>query len=180
MTPFEQISQAAIGWGEIVMGRETARERFRLDADGGLVALGLYGLVIAVVIALQMAQFPNQPIFALVVGAAFNLVPVFGLALVTLPTYWLLRRQGNPYELLVPGIYLLGGMLALGVALSYFDAQVGTAILGVTAFLLFRTARTIGGFGIGSALAYAVLTALVLVALPFSLYMLIAPGPGPI
>lgn len=180
MNALSQVSDAARGWAGIVSGRENARECFTLNSAGIVVALATYALIVAGVVGLQALEFPGQSPLSLLSGAVFNMLPIAGLALIALPTAMLLPPRDGPAELLVPGIYLLAATLVLGVSLSYLDAKIGAALLGVTVFLLFRLARRIAGYGIGPAVAYAVLTGLVLVALPISVYMLIAPGPGPI
>lgn len=181
MNLFNQMVQAVIGWGEIITGRDTARERFGRDADAGLVALLAYCAVMAVVVALQVIQFGAPQPVALAMGILVNMLPVAVLGLVTVPTYLALKRGSSPFELMVPGIYLLALVLLVGIPLSYVDAQVGVALIGVTGFLLFRAARIVGRFGIGTALAYAILTCLALVALPVTLYMVLAPAAsGPI
>lgn len=174
MNILNQMGQAVIGWGEIITGRETARQRFGRDADAGLVALLAYCLVMGLVIGLQVSQFGVPQPIALVAGILVNMLPVVALSLVTVPTYLALKRGTSPFEMLVPGIYLLALTLLVGIPLTYIDAQVSVALIGVTGFLLFRAARIVGGLGVGTALAYAILTCLVLVALPSTLYMVLA------
>jgi len=79
--------------------------------------------------------------------------------------------------LLVPAVYALAFLLAIGLPLSLlFGNKFANAMMGALGYMFYREARDIAGLGIGVSIAFAVLAIAVLVALPIGLYMVTTPA----
>lgn len=90
----------------------------------------------------------------------------------------MLRPASGTLQMMVAGVYALAFLLVAALPLALFGVSLSSVLLGLLAFALYRGARMILGLSIASAIAYAALSVVLLVALPLSLYMLISPGPG--
>lgn len=180
MNFFLSFAMATKGWVEIITGRDTAVMRFDSSRFGLLTAISFYLLVVLLTLALQTVQFGPPAPMILTIGLLIQALPVLAVSIVTPFTFFTLRLPGHPRELLVPVIYLLGFLFLIRLFASYFDMQANIAILGLLGFFLFRAARIVTSMKVMPAIAYAVLNIVLLVAMPLALYMLLAPGPGPI
>jgi hypothetical protein len=81
--------------------------------------------------------------------------------------------------LLVPGVYALIAYLIVGTILSLIAGPVLVLLWLGLAYLLFCLGWRTEGWNIGVAAAFAVLTMVLLVGMPVTLYMVLGPVAAP-
>ncbi len=178
MNPLVDIKNAAIGWLDLLGARPDAGARFNATRAGLLTMLATYVvLVLATRIIQSVALFGTPPgIEDLVVTLVVNALPLLAIVLVVYGTVVFLRTPVGVLGLLVPAGYALSIILAIGLPLSLFGGNMfAAAMQGILGYMLYRLARDIGKFSIGISAAFAILTVVLLVAIPVGLYMLIQP-----
>ena len=172
MTLIGTLRRAIAGWIAILRGDEDWAGNFALSRAGLLLALAVYfGLMLILLVIRTGGLIVSDPI-AMAASVVLNALPVAALGLAVLLTGLVLRWPAPATHLLVPGTYAVGMIMVLNVLLSLFPAYLantGTAILGV---LLFQLARVAWNLKVTTALAFAVLTVVLLVGMPLALYML--------
>jgi len=180
VTALQQIRLFTGGWGDILFGRPSWREKFELTTGG---------LAVAVLVFLAAVGMQVSTIYTIVGGATISTVAqavlisvmrLFGLMLAMLLTYIPLRVDRPMLELLVPGVYALALTLMLGTLLVIFSPLGGLVALASLALMMWRAARVVGSFGVGVSMAFAALVVVLLVVLNDSLYMLMAATPQPV
>lgn len=181
MNPLSQFTNAAIGWAQLAGRRPGWQERFVTTREGLFVALGLYLAVVVLAILLQGLVSGTPSVSDLILGIAVNGLPLLGVSLALAVTMLLLRLKVPALSMLVPAIHALTLVLIVGFGLAFAGASLATALLGLLGYLLYRGGREILGLNIALAIAYAAFSIVLLVALPMTLYILMAPGgAGPI
>lgn len=177
MNPITHLGDAAIGWLDLVGGRSPGT-RFRANRSGLIVAIGYYVVAVLLVLFVQaQTQFSTLPtIDQAVISLLFNAIPLLVVYLIAFITVRLLKPAAGLLDILVPATYGLTLIIAVGLPLSLFSGnQVSAALHGLYGYMLYRLARETGKFNIGSSIAYAGLSVLLLVAVPVALYMLMIP-----
>ncbi|GLQ53225.1 hypothetical protein [Devosia nitrariae] len=165
------ITGAVAGWRAILTSEEDWARHFVLTGAGLATALVLFFLVAFLILLYGPAG--SAPDFA---SAAIGLL-VFGLyvgalAVSAYATKAMLGLTRSVLDLLVPGTYAMIVFLVAGTFLAPLGPAFAlVALLGI-ALLLFRLGQVAGGWSIGISAAFAVLTAVLLVAIPMTLYML--------
>ncbi|ODT80771.1 MAG: hypothetical protein ABS76_14990 [Pelagibacterium sp. SCN 64-44] len=172
MTIWLVLQRAFAGWRMILRGESGWQENFRLSTPGLATALALFYVFafLTVVLASFQVGVPTlQGFFDIMLVQSFWLVALLaGLY----GTRFALRSTGSPLPVLVPGIYAMIAYLVLGSLLSLlFNILLPLLWLGL-AFLLYRLGRMAGGWTMGVSAAFALLTVVLLVGLPMTLYML--------
>lgn len=178
MNALTEIRNAVVGWLDLLGGRPDAAARFNATRSGFFTMLGVYLLLVVLTRTIQvLALFGQAPGLAdLLVTLVVNSLPLLGIYLVILGTVRFLRPQVTQLELMVPAGYGLSLVLGIGLPLSLLGGNLFSAAMqGVMGFMLYRLARNIGKFPIGIAAAFAILTVMLLVAIPMALYMLVQP-----
>lgn len=180
MTAGEQIGNASLGWLELISGREPVQPRFSPDRAGLVTAVAVFGAasVLGTIVRGVARGYPSYT--EVFIGLVIDLILLLLVLAVAHYTARLMRAPIRGLELVVPAAWAMALLWLLLVPLSLLDRIVYNALLGMLGFMLYRAGRLIARFGIGTAIAYAILSVLVLVALPLSLYMVLAPGPRPI
>ena len=181
MNPFDPVIRVFAGWGDILSGKPSWRERFDLTGRGIVLALAAYFLVYLLILMVQSGlagRLPSLPEVILSFALAGGRVVALGLAIVL--TRVTLRFEAPVAALLVPSIYALAMLLVLQLLLSLFGTQLASALYGAIGYMLYRVARVTAGLGIGPSVAFAALSLVLLVGLPLGLYMLLQSGTGPI
>lgn len=177
MKLFGALHQAVSGWIMILRGDELWREQFRFTPAGLATALVLFYLFafLAVVLASLEVGVPTLQGFGdiMVIQSLGLLALVIGI----FGTRYAVRDKGPVLPLLVPGIYALVFYLALGALTALVAAFMLPLFWLALVWLLFRLGRLAGGWTIGVSAAFAVLTVVLLVGTPISLYMLISSLP---
>lgn len=168
-----QVTQGAFsGWLMILRGESGWQDHFRLTAPGLATALILFYVFafLAVVLASLQMGVPTLEGFLdiMLVQSLWLVALLIGLY----GTRFAVRSSGSLLPVLIPGIYALIAYLVLGSLLSLvLGALLPLLWLGL-AFLFYRLGRMAGGWTIGVSAAFALLTVLLLVGLPMTLYML--------
>ncbi len=178
MNPFAEIRNAAIGWLDLLGARPDAASRFNATRGGLVVMLVVYLALVLITRSIQaVALFGSIPgIEDLLVTVVINALPMLAIFIVVLATVQFLRPPVTLLGLMVPAGYALSLILAVGLPLSLFGGNMFSAAMqGVLGYMLYRLARDIGKFPIGISIAFAILTVVLLVAIPIGLYMLIQP-----
>lgn len=177
MKIFRALRQSLYGWIMILRNQAGWQERFRLTMPGLMTALVLFYLFAFLTVMLGSLSYGVPTIMGFVATMALQSLFLVALVLGLFGTRFAVRDQGPILPVLVPGVYALVYYLILGALLSL---TMGFALplvwLGLIV-LLFRLGRTGGGWSVGVSLAFAVLSVLLLVGLPYALYMLPAPTP---
>lgn len=181
MTAFEPITRIFSGWADILAGKPTWRDKFDPDGRGLVLASIAYLLAFVVVMAVRAALIgrlpgPLEALASLVLACLL----VVAMLIAIVVTKLILRFKAPIPDLLVPAIYAVAALILLQLALGLISAQLAQVLYGALAYMMFKAGRTIAGLGIASAIAFAVLCIVLLVGMPLGLYMLLAPGPGPI
>jgi hypothetical protein len=177
MTFIDQFIAAMRGWLLLARHRPGWRELFVPTEAGLMMALVGYFFVVVIGILFRslFSDVPGPAEFAASIGV--NALPLVGLVLSLFATRVALRFEAPVLGLLVPAVHLLTALLLAGFVLTVIGGGLATLLLVPLGYLFYRGAREILGLNFALALAYAALTIVVLVALPTSLYMLMAPGP---
>jgi len=172
MKIWQALRQAGAGWRMILRGEAGWQEHFRLSMAGLFTALVLFYAFafLAVVLASLQVGVPTLGGFldimvvqSLWLGAL--LIGVYG-------TRFALKDTNSALPLLVPGIYAMIAYLVLGSLVSLvFGILLPLLWLGL-AWMFFRLGRVAGGWTIGVSAAFSLLTVVLLVGLPMTLYML--------
>jgi len=178
VTALTEIRNAVIGWLDLLGGRPDAAARFNGTRSGLFTMLGVYLLLVVITRTIQVVALFGQPpgLADLLVTLVVNSLPLLGIYLVILGTVRFLQPQVTLLELMVPAGYALSLVLAIGLPLTLFAGNIFSAAMqGVMGYMLYRLARGIGKFPIGISAAFAILTVMLLVAIPMALYMLVQP-----
>ena len=175
MTLVRTVHRAISGWMAILRGDSDWRSHFTLSRGGLYLALAVYLGAMLILLAVRTGGAILSDPLLMGTSLVLNALPVAALGISVLLTGLVLRWPAPAAELMVPGTYALAMIMVLNVLLLLFPAYLantGTAILGVLIFRLGRTAWLLPSV---SALAFAVLTVVLLVGLPVALYMLTVP-----
>lgn len=178
MNPFLEIKNAAIGWLDLLGARPGAASRFNATRGGLLTMIGTYLVLVVVTRIIQtVAIFGSLPGIAdLLVTLVINSLPLLAIYVVLYVTVLLLKPAAGLLGMLVPAGYALSLILAIGLPLSIIGGGIFSAAMqGIFGYMLYRLGRDIGKFPIGISAAFAILTVVLLVAIPIGLYMLIQP-----
>jgi hypothetical protein len=177
--PFIELREAAIGWLDLIGPKGTGIERFNASWPGLLIMLGWYFVFVLVTRFIQAAALATGipgPV-EIAVALVLNGLPLLVILASTALTVRALAPTSSAKKLMVPAGYALVFLLAIGLPLSLFvGSSFAPALQGVLGYMLYRLARQGGPFGIGIAVGYAVLTVVLLVAIPIGLYMLLDPS----
>lgn len=173
------INEALAGWIAILRGDTGWRDHFRLTPAGLTTALVLYAVVafLAIGVASFSVGVPNLSGFiAVMVVQALSVV---ALMLATYGTRMAIPTPAPILDLLVPGTYALIFYLVLGITLSMIGGPLLLFLWLGLAVLLYCLARAAANWTIGVSAAFAALTLVLLVGMPFTLYMLTGPTAAP-
>jgi hypothetical protein len=168
---------AVVGWLDIIAGRPGGGERFNATQAGLVRALIWYFLLVLLTVLVQGLSLGMPASSEVFTAVMVNALPLLGVYLVILVTVRLFRLAIPVNALLVPAIYAMAFILAIGLPLSLLGGGMfANAMLGALGYMFYRAGRDIAKLGIGVAIAFAVLSIVVLVALPIGLYMVFMPS----
>jgi hypothetical protein len=174
----EEIRQALLGWRDLAQFRPGWRARFVPTPEGLRTAATFYGLAVVLNVGLQMAIAGQAGVAQVVVNLGLNVVPLAGLALAVAASLWALGLGERLFAVLVPATWALAFALIAGMPLSLLQLPAGALLLIALAYLYYRLGRAACAFPPGLGAAFAAICLVLLVALPLSLYMLVAAVPG--
>ncbi len=172
MKIWQILQQAFAGWLMILRGEPGWENQFRLTMPGLLTALVLFYVFafLAIVLASFQVGVPT-------LGGFLDVMVVQSLWLVALligifVTRNFLKSTGSALPLLIPGIYALIAYLVLGALVSIIVGILLPLLWIGLAYMFYRLGRVAGVWTIGVSAAFALLTLVLLVGLPMTLYML--------
>lgn len=174
MNILRALSGAVLGWRAILGGRPDWTQYFASTGPGFATALVLYLLVAFLILLAGSGAAALDPVNVAMGFFVFGLY-VAALALSAVATKAMLRWQGTILDLLVPGTYAMILFLLVGTVLAPLGPLGLALALAAIAYLIYRLGRAAGGWSIGISAAFAVLTVVLLVAMPMTLYMLASP-----
>lgn len=177
MNLIQALRQALYGWIMILRNEAGWQARFRLTWPGLATALVLFYLFTFLALVLGSLDF-GVPTLSEAAGVmAYQSIWLAALVIGLFGTRFAVRDTGPVLQVLVPGIYALIFYLILGALLSLVAGFLLPLLWIGLVYLLFRLGRMAGGWTIGVAAAFAVLSVALLVGTPIALYMLTAPIP---
>ena len=170
------LRDAGAGWLVLLRGHGGWEAYFRATRAGLATALVLFYLFcfVAVMLASLQVGVP-EPINFLEIMLVQSLWLVALLA-ATYATRTALRTGTPVLPIFVPGIYALIAYLVGGTLITLVFGMLLPLLWLALVFMLYRLGRAAGQWSIGVSVAFAVLTLVLLVGLPLTLYMLTAPA----
>jgi len=168
------------GFPALLSGQERWRQMVDVSGHGLQAVLLAYGIYLGLYLLAVPLTGPGLTPISAVVITLVNLLPPLGVALVTLATVRFLVPGMAVRDMLVPALYALTIVALVSLLLLPWREALGGFQLALFAVCFYRVARATGRFGIGVSIAYALANVVLLVGAPLALYMLLAPGPGPI
>lgn len=172
MKIWQNLQAAFRGWLMILRGEPGWQDHFRLNAPGLVTAIVLFYVFafLAVVLASLQVGVPT-------LGGFLDIMVVQSLWLVALligvfGTRLALKDKESALPLLVPGIYAIIAYLVLGSLISLILGILLPLLWLGLLFMLYQLARAARRWTTGVSAAFALLTVVLLVGLPMTLYML--------
>lgn len=172
MNPLGDLTRSFAGWNGIIAGKPAARDDFRTDRGGFVVAAVTLALAILLSLAVQSASAGMPTLFQLLFAILAQALTMTLLVVGVIRLLLFLRVEIAPNILLVPVLYVLSYAFIIGIPLTLLGPLallVPLALLG----LIWRAAMVIGMMNAMTALAVALLCVIVLVVVPNALYMLL-------
>lgn len=173
------VQSAISGWFDIFAGRPGWRDRFDFNAVGLVGALVVYGFVaLASIFAGAVYGLPSP--LQLIAKLLLMALPLVAVTIAVFATRAMLGLTADPLEMIIPAIYIFAVYVLIASAFSFIGPVLNPILLVLAGVVMFRQARVVANLSVTISVAFALLTVVLLVALPASLYMLMAPGNGPI
>ena len=179
MKIFAALKEALAGWIALIRGDADWIRHFAISAAGLTTALVLFLFFALLSIALATADVGIPNFFGLLIALLVQSLSILALLIGVLVTRRMVPGEARVMDLMVPGIYALIAYLVIGTMLSLIAGPVLILLWIGLAFLLFELGWRAGGWNIGVAAAFAVLTMVLLVGMPVTLYMVLGPVAAP-
>lgn len=173
------VVDAAMGWIDIVRGRDGWQERFGFSAGSVAKALVIFFFFAFLAIAVGSIQTGMPSLAGLVTNLLVQALGLVALVIGIVVTKLAVRSDAPILRLLVPGIYGMVFYLVAGSVLAAISIETVAIVLLGLVFLLYSLGRAAGPWTLGVSLAFAVLTVVLLVGMPLTLYMLTNPAGSP-
>lgn len=179
MKIFAALKNALAGWIAIIRGEADWARHFSISAAGLTTALVLFLFFALLSIALASANVGMPSLFGLIMAVLVQSLSIAALLIGIQVTRRMVPGEAQVMTLLVPGIYALIAYLIVGTVLSLIAGPVLVLLWTGLALLLFCLGWRAGRWTIGVAAAFAVLTMVLLVGMPVTLYMVLGPLAAP-
>lgn len=173
------LKDALTGWIALIRGEADWQRHFAISAAGLTTALVLFLFFALLSIALASANVGMPDLFGLIISLVVQSLSIVALLIGIQVTRRMVPGGAQVMTLLVPGVYALIAYLVMGSVLSLIAGPVLILLWVGLAFLLFQLGWRAGGWNIGVAAAFAVLTMVLLVGMPVTLYMVLGPVAAP-
>jgi uncharacterized membrane protein (UPF0136 family) len=173
------LKNALAGWIAIIRGDADWQRHFSISAAGLATALVLFLVFAVLSIALATADVGIPSLFGLIIALLVQSLSIVALLASIFITRKLVPVPVQTLGLLVPGVYALIAYLIVGTILSLIAGPVLVLLWLGLAYLLFCLGWRTEGWNIGVAAAFAVLTMVLLVGMPVTLYMVLGPVAAP-
>ena len=174
------LANAFAGWIKITRGEADWRSHFAFTAPGLVTAILIYFFFAFLAVAFASMNIGMPGLTGIASALIVQGLSLVALALAIQGTKAMLKSPQPMLDLMVPGTYVLVFYLIVGAILSLIGGPVLVLLWVVLGYLLYRLARVATPWSIGISLAFAVLTVLLLVGMPVTLYMLSNPATPPI
>lgn len=179
MKIFAALKNALAGWIAIIRGEADWQRHFSISAAGLTTALVLFLFFALLSIALASANVGMPSLFGLIIAVLVQSLSIVALLIGIQVTRSMVPGEVQMMPLLVPGLYALIAYLVMGTILSLIAGPVLVLLWAGLAFLLFCLGWRAGKWSIGVSAAFAVLTMVLLVGMPVTLYMVLGPLAAP-
>lgn len=173
------LTASLAGWLAIIRGEADWQKHFALSSAGLATALVLFLFFALLSIALASANVGMPSLLGLIIAVLVQSLSILALLIGIQITRRMVPGETRLMTLLVPGLYALIAYLVLGTILSLLAGPVLVLLWAGLAFLLFCLGWRAGGWNIGVSAAFAVLTMVLLVGMPVTLYMVLGPLAAP-
>jgi hypothetical protein len=170
------LTSAGQGWLDILRGREGWQSHFALSAGGLVSALAIYFFFAFLAIAFGSISGGMPGLVGVLLGLLVQALSVVALLIGIISAKIAVKSPVPLLALLVPGVYALVFYLLAGTILASVSTDLVALALLLVLLLFYRLGQIAGVWSIGVALAFAVFTTLLLVAMPLTLYMLTQPA----
>ncbi|HTN61490.1 MAG TPA: hypothetical protein VL147_08005 [Devosia sp.] len=174
------LQAAFLGWVDIVRQRAGWEARFDVSLSGLSKALVIFFLFAFIAIAIGSLQGGMPSPAGLVANLMVQALGVLALLIGIAVTKVAVKSDVPVLRVLVPGVYGLVFYLVAGSILAAISVETMTIVLLGLIFLLYSLGRMAGGWTLGVSLAFGVLSVVLLVGMPLTLYMLGTPSGSPI
>ncbi len=175
MTLWRNLLQAWRGWVSILRGEVDWQLYFTLTLPGLVAALALFLLAAFLTIVVAALNVGVPTLSEFIATMLVQSLCVLALLAGIYATRAAVPAPVRVLNILVPGVYAMVAYLLVGAVLSLFSGMALLALWVALAFLLYRLARIATEWSGGVSAAFAVLTVVLLAALPMTLYMLVGP-----
>ncbi|MET3898761.1 hypothetical protein ABIB57_002713 [Devosia sp. UYZn731] len=174
------LRDAWLGWVDIVRLRPGWQDRFGFSFGALAKALVIFFLFAFLAIAMGSVQGGMPSLPGLLANLLVQSLGLVALLIGIVVTKLAVKSDVPLLRVLVPGIYGMVFYLVAGSVLAAISIETVPIVLLGLVFLLYSLGRAAGTWSIGVALAFAVLTVVLLVGMPLTLYMLNNPAASPI
>jgi len=173
------LRDAVQGWIAIIRGEADWARHFTLSLAGLMTALALFVFIALILIALVTLDTGLPGLIEIANGVFGQALSILALVLGIFFTRRMVPGEARFLDLLVPGLYAMIFYLLAGTVLSLVSGPALMLLWVVLGCLLYCLGRRAGGWTRGVAAAFAVLTVVLLVGMPVTLYMLVGPVAAP-
>ncbi|ODT83187.1 MAG: hypothetical protein ABS76_04495 [Pelagibacterium sp. SCN 64-44] len=171
MNPWSAIKDAALGWRMIILGQPEWTAQFNRTASGLAVALAVFAFAAFLAVIVASAHIGMPGLIGVVVAMLVLGLPLLALAIMVWVTRRTMRDAGPVQDVMVPGTYAATAFLLVEGLLALTGGPLVMLAWAGLAYLLFRLARMATNWHVVVAIAFAVLSVVLLVALRLALYM---------
>jgi hypothetical protein len=166
------LRDAFLGWVDIVRLRPGWENRFAFSYGALAKALVIFFLFAFLAIAMGSVQVGMPSLNGLVTNLLVQAMGLLALLLGVVVTRLAVKSDVPMLRVLVPGIYGMMLYLIAGSILAAVSTETVPLVLLGLVFMLYSLGRAAGLWSIGVSIAFAVLTIVLLVGMPLTLYML--------
>ena len=173
MTPLADLTAALRGWSDILAGKPDAVSQFRTDTSG--IATAATTLIVAVLlsVAVQSAGTGLPSLMQFVFGLVALGLTIAALAIAMQRTLKFLRADVPLAILLVPTLYALALAFVVAIPLLLVGPNAGLIIIAGLGLAIWRLAAVGGGMKLAHSIVFSAVCVIVLVVVPYALYMLL-------
>ena len=176
MNAFGELTASFTGWSEIIAGKAGADRHFVLTRRGLVVAVLWFVVAMLLASAVQSAgAFPS--LMRVVFGLIAELVTLGLVGLALAQSFRRMHAAVPTERLLVPVTYALAYMFVVSIPLLLIGAGLARLAGVLVAAMIARVAQVLGRLKPLSALGVGGVCLLVLVIVPYALYMLLSLFP---
>jgi hypothetical protein len=173
VTPLADLRGALRGWSDILAGRPDAASRFRTDPPG--IAMAAITLVVAVLlsVALQSAGAGLPGLLQLILGLVALGLTIAALAATMQRAARMFGAAVPLAVLLVPTLYALALAFIVAIPLLLIAPNAGLLVIAGLGLAIWRLAGVVGGMSRLHSIMFSAVCVIVLVVVPYALYMLL-------